>query len=919
MDCSSFFAWRGAQLVTRRLSPLVMSCALLMVSAGCDDEGQTSEDGGGGVIRLGDMGGEPSEGGSATGGVTPGSGEGFLERITLDDMARGPAFTTVADMNGDGKLDLIISEFGPVGGFTIEPGSVTIYYQGSSLSDWTTEEVSSDASPLYWPNSVEVADIDGDGDLDLTVGTGFLICEILGRVTPSGEMLPPGPCGGLLWYEQTDAGWDRHDVVGPNSELFYHHGLLADLDGDGIEDLFSVGERRYFDAGVLTDVAEAQWFRGLPGGERFEQTPRSIGPGMGSLAELVDLDGDGDLDVLSAEFFASFELKSFAWYEQVTAPSGMSAGEWSRHVIDDRVGPSIQMSLVDDLYGDGEVVAVGVNHTQTTGDEPDPWESAVYAYRIPEDPRSPWVDRQKLSNNIVSKPRDNQAAPGIFSAGDINGDGRVDLLVSGDGDSRVFVLLQGDGGSFETWVLDEELPQAGSMKVVDLNGDGRNELVVSSYDQDVVYIYRASEGGAYPLRLAELPEWGGGEPPMGGVTPTPGGTEVTGGSTGGGGTGGGEVPPGSDLEIRYTGAEQGPLVVAAFSSWPPLGPPSAFEQLPTPSYPTGVSFPQLSAGRYTILAFIDVDGSGPMAATPADVQARVEVDFPTSSPFVIDLTPASIDGLEQVSATVTRGARTTPVSAYIPEGAGPFPMIVFTPGFQLQSAYYAPTLEGLAREGYVVVLADPPGTLFDVNHIEMAADVRAVIDWALSGELAGRVDADKIGTMGHSLGGKLALFNAGEDPRVVATLALDPVDGDPSPIPDPSIRPTLADGVLQTVSGAVGIIGELTNAESANIFAPACAPLANNFQTIYEALTSSSWLVEWELVGADHMDFVEECPEGPFSACSACGEGTMDPARVVTLTQGFASAFFALHLKGEQGREAELTMSPASDVNVRLR
>jgi pimeloyl-ACP methyl ester carboxylesterase len=384
----------------------------------------------------------------------------------------------------------------------------------------------------------------------------------------------------------------------------------------------------------------------------------------------------------------------------------------------------------------------------------------------------------------------------------------------------------------------------------------------------------------------------------------------------------GLIPTDGDLTITYSGSASGPLVVAAFTSWPPLGPPSAFEQETNPTYPVSVSFPQLDAGTYTILIFIDVDGSGSMSPTDADIQAQVEIQWPTTSTIEINLNDEEsqpIEELEVINDTVSRGVRMTPVSALIPTGTEPLPMIVFTPGFQLQASYYAPMLESLAQEGYIVILADPPGTLFDVNHIEMAADIRAVIDWAINSSFSTRIDVNKIATMGHSLGGKLALFNAAEDERVIATLALDPVDGDPSPLPDPSIRPTLADDILGRVTGAVGLIGELSNAESQNAFSPACAPRANNFQTIYAALTNASWLVEWELIGADHMDFVSACPDGLFSPCSACEEGSMAPDRVINLSVDFASAFFAFHLRGEETRVLELTNAPEGDVNVRQR
>ena len=243
------------------------------------------------------------------------------------------------------------------------------------------------------------------------------------------------------------------------SDLFYHHGLITDIDQDGVADMVTVGERRYLDAnGRPVDEAQAQWFRGTTSVNRFESTPRAIGPGMGSLASLVDVDEDGDIDILSAEYFADFEAKSFAWYEQTEAPSATNPnGTWTRHVIDDTVGPAIQMTMVPNFFGDGRDVAVGSNHTQTTGDNPQPWESAVYVYSKPEDPTERWTGR-KISQNIVSIPRPNQAAPGIFGHGDVDGDGDIDLLVSGDGDTRVFLLLQNDNRTFDTWVFDEDAP-----------------------------------------------------------------------------------------------------------------------------------------------------------------------------------------------------------------------------------------------------------------------------------------------------------------------------------------------------------------------------------------------------------------------------------------------------------------------------
>ena len=89
-----------------------------------------------------------------------------------------------------------------------------------------------------------------------------------------------------------------------------------------------------------------------------------------------------------------------------------------------------------------------------------------------------------------------------------------------------------------------------------------------------------------------------------------------------------------------------------------------------------------------------------------------------------------------------------------------------------------------------------------------------------------------------------------------AVLAIDPVDGDPSPIPsDPTGRPDLAPGVIANLDVPFGLIGETTNGVMMGI-TPACAPLEQNFQTFFTGATGSPWVAEWTIPGADHMDFV---------------------------------------------------------------
>ena len=72
----------------------------------------------------------------------------------------------------------------------------------------------------------------------------------------------------------------------------------------------------------------------------------------------------------------------------------------------------------------------------------------------------------------------------------------------------------------------------------------------------------------------------------------------------------------------------------------------------------------------------------------------------------------------------------TPVSACIPGGVRA-PLIVFAPGFMIESRFYEPTCQRLASHGFVVVRADPPAS-FAASHNAMRDSLVGVLDWALS-------------------------------------------------------------------------------------------------------------------------------------------------------------------------------------------
>ncbi len=253
------------------------------------------------------------------------------------------------------------------------------------------------------------------------------------------------------------------------------------------------------------------------------------------------------------------------------------------------------------------------------------------------------------------------------------------------------------------------------------------------------------------------------------------------------------------------------------------------------------------------------------------------------------------------AGSVERDGRTTPVTAHVPDGAGPSPLVLFLPGFQLGSERYAPLCDRLASHGYVVVRADPPASLLAVSHVAMRDDAIAVLDWAAT-ELP---VSGAVGLMGHSLGGKVTTMVAGMRAGVGALLGIDPVNGGNPFSGYSATLPDIVPEVTATLTMAVGYLGETTNA-SGGVGGMACAPADQNYATFYDGSTMSPWAAEWTFEGADHMDFVSDTAGCGFT-CSACTDGTADAATVQASTATLMVAFFERHLRGRGDVDAYLT------------
>jgi len=213
------------------------------------------------------------------------------------------------------------------------------------------------------------------------------------------------------------------------------------------------------------------------------------------------------------------------------------------------------------------------------------------------------------------------------------------------------------------------------------------------------------------------------------------------------------------------------------------------------------------------------------------------------------------------------------------------PFIIFAPALSLDWLYYQSYAGHLASWGYVVFMRKNWST----SHLKLSQSTSGIIDWLVDlqseddGFFKYALDFGKIGTSGHSLGGKISLLTAALDARVRASAAIDPDDSlplIPLPIDDyPSVTPELMDQIY----GPTLFIGSELGSD--------CVPAEENYHQYY--LSADSPAVEIDMLGAGHMSFLDNPDCG--LPCAACASGTGDDDLVKSLTWRYITAFFNVY------------------------
>lgn len=337
------------------------------------------------------------------------------------------------DLDQDGDLDIVVGS----------AGSIVAYFNDGNGGFSSAIQL----ADTYRAYQVRLADIDGDGDLDISWANfyepsiGWIENLGSGQFAPGATLMDDGVsmnCTSIAW---------------------------ADADNDGHLDLLAAS---YGQSRVV-------YYRALGGGSFA--SPVTLMSGSSWSCEFLDVDGDGHLDAL-------FGAVSVSWRKAIngdfTVPQPSNVG-----VLTPTTGVrSFAVANVD-------------------ADAPQEFFFAEPTGGTVKKANFMGVDQPFF---ITTVDQYNPAVGvGSLATADMNGDGEMDLIVPCTGDHTIRIEF---GPQFLQPVIITNVPGAGAVSPMDVDGDGLLDLVVLSTQGDAVFVYRQVVLGIFS-RTDELTPIGG--------------------------------------------------------------------------------------------------------------------------------------------------------------------------------------------------------------------------------------------------------------------------------------------------------------------------------------------------------------------------------------------------------------------------
>ena len=353
----------------------------------------------------------------------------FGDERVISDNTNVANSVDAADLDGDGDMDVLSASAGDAKIAWYE----NIDSNGSFGPQQTITRIVSD------PKSIIASDLNGDGDLD-----------ILSASYDDDK---------IAWYENIDGfgnfGPQQVISVEADGAKFVH---ASDLDGDGDMDVLSASE--------LDD--KLVWYENINGLGTFgpEQIIRENASKVNSIYT-TDLDGDGDMDVLSTSYF----FGKLVWYENMDGK-----GTFSDYKVITTIIKEASAVITNDLDGDGDQDVLSASK----GDNKLAWY---------ENDGSGNLGAQRIIDMDIID------LSSIFAI-DIDGDGDNDVIAASMEDNTItwYENVNGAGSFINSMIITDNVQAVSSIFAIDMDEDGDMDILAASVDDDKVTWYENQDG-----------------------------------------------------------------------------------------------------------------------------------------------------------------------------------------------------------------------------------------------------------------------------------------------------------------------------------------------------------------------------------------------------------------------------------------
>src|SRR5262245_32457654 len=271
----------------------------------------------------------------------------WLEHL-LTEFADGANAGIAARVDGDADIDFVTADF--------NLDAITWYENGGDGQTWTTKPIT---YAVRLAVDACVSDLDGDGDNDLISASGFdqevawyqnpgasgnpWAVRAIG-FAPAVDAADldqdgdPDVAGGGVWFD-SDGGSPPAFTTRPvaGSPVFSDAVTVMDVDRDGDPDILTAGQE---DGRIVWYENDGSWPPGWT--THVVSTTADFATGVYG----ADLDGDADVDLLSSSFMDN----TIAWYEN----DGGSPPSWTERAIS-TTAMGARSVFAADIEGDGDM------------------------------------------------------------------------------------------------------------------------------------------------------------------------------------------------------------------------------------------------------------------------------------------------------------------------------------------------------------------------------------------------------------------------------------------------------------------------------------------------------------------------------------------------------------------------------------